>query len=59
MIKNPRIRRTISIILLIVGGIFMFLAPQNAWIGFVLVGIGLLLEFISYGLRHDNKPNTK
>jgi Zn-dependent membrane protease YugP len=59
MIKNPIIRRTLSIVLLVVGGLFIFLAPQNAWIGFVLLGAGLMLEIISYDIRHDDKPNTK
>ena len=59
MIKNPRIRRTISAILLVLGGVLIFLAPQNAWLGSVLLGAGLLLEVVSYIIRHDRRSDSK
>ncbi len=59
MIKNPRIRRTISAILLVLGGVLIFLAPQNAWLGSVPLGAGLLLEVVGYIIRHDRRSDTK
>jgi len=44
MIKNPRIRRTLSVGLLAGGGVLLFLAPVNAWTGWVLLGLGVALE---------------
>lgn len=55
MIKNPRIRITISLILLILGGGLIFLAPGNAWLGAVLLVAGLSLELVSYLMRHGRK----
>ena len=36
MITNPRIKRILSISLLVLGGMLMFFAPENIWIGAVL-----------------------
>lgn len=44
MIKNPRSKRILSISLLVLGGILIFLAPENAWIGLVLLVLGLGVE---------------
>lgn len=44
MIRNPRTRRALSLLLLVLGGLFLFLAPENIWIGVVLLGLGLALE---------------
>ncbi len=44
MIKNPRARRTLSLVLLVMGGILIFLAPDDLWIGALLLGLGLGLE---------------
>lgn len=55
MIKNPRVRIFVSILLLIVGGGLIFLAPGNAWLGAVLLLAGLSLEVVSYLMRHSRK----
>lgn len=44
MIKNPRTKRILSISLFILGGILILLAPENAWIGVILLSLGLAVE---------------
>lgn len=46
MIKNPRTRRTLSLVLLVLGGLMLFLAPPNEWAGAVLVALAILLEIV-------------
>lgn len=50
--KNPRTRRPVSFGLLILGGVLLFLAPENAWLGLVFVGLGILLEVAGIMLAH-------
>jgi hypothetical protein len=50
--KNPRTRRPISLGLLILGGVLLFLAPENAWLGLVFIGLGILLEVAGIMLAH-------
>ncbi|WP_177186892.1 hypothetical protein [Nitrosospira briensis] len=52
MIRNPRTRRFLSVVLLILGGILMFFAPENIWIGAVLFALGLGLEIAGLVLGH-------
>ncbi|WP_177194546.1 hypothetical protein [Nitrosospira briensis] len=52
MIRNPRTRRFLSVVLLMLGGILMFFAPENIWIGAVLFAIGLGLEIAGLVLGH-------
>jgi drug/metabolite transporter (DMT)-like permease len=44
MIRNPRIRRTLSLALMVAGGVFIFLAPDDVALGVVLLALGLALE---------------
>lgn len=44
MIRNPRIRRSVALALMVVGGIFIFLAPDDVALGVVLLVLGLGLE---------------
>ena len=39
--------------LLIAGGILMFLAPENIWIGAILFMLGLALEIAGLVLRRN------
>lgn len=50
--KNPRTRRPVSLGLLILGGVLLFLAPENAWLGLAFVGLGILLEVAGIILTH-------
>jgi len=44
MIRNPRTRRTLSLVLMALGGLLIFLAPEGFWIGTLLLGLGAALE---------------
>jgi hypothetical protein len=52
MIRNPRIKRLLSVVLLILGGLLMFFAPENIWIGAILFALGLGLEIAGLVLGH-------
>lgn len=44
MSKNSRTKRLLSIPLFLLGGILILLAPENAWIGVILLGLGVAVE---------------
>lgn len=44
MIRNPRTRRALSLVLMALGGLLLFLAPEDFWIGTVLLCLGAALE---------------
>lgn len=44
MIRNPRTRRSLSLMLMALGGLALFLAPADVWIGTLLLGLGAALE---------------
>jgi hypothetical protein len=52
MIRNPRTKRLLSVVLLILGGMLMFFAPENIWIGAILFALGLGLEIAGLVLGH-------
>lgn len=52
MIKNPRIRRTLSLSLMVLGGVILFLAPPGALAGATLVALGIALEIAGIVLGH-------
>lgn len=52
MIKNPRTRRTLAVALLILGGVLLFLAPDDAWAGVVLLALGVMLEIAGLMFAH-------
>jgi uncharacterized membrane protein YccC len=54
MIKNTRIRRTGALILVVLGAILMFLAPE-VWQGALLLGLGVLIELVGITLEHYAK----
>lgn len=54
MIRNVRTRRRISAGLLATGGVLFVLAPENAWMGLGLIGLGVLLEIIGVRVGHTN-----
>ena len=45
-------RRGLSAALVVVGGLLIFLAPENVWIGAVLAILGIVIELIAFGLVH-------
>lgn len=54
MIKNTRIRRTSALIMVVLGAILMFLAPE-VWQGALLLGLGVLIELVGIALERDTK----
>jgi hypothetical protein len=45
-IRNTKSRRAISLSLLVAGGVFIFLAPDDVWVGIALLVLGVVLEII-------------
>ena len=56
MIKNPRTRRALSLALMIGGGVLIFLAPEDIWIGVLLLGLGVALELVGAMFRQPPEP---
>ena len=54
MMKYSHWRRALSVGLVVLGGILIFLAPANVWIGSVLAIFGIVIELIAFGLGHRN-----
>ncbi|MCO6427754.1 hypothetical protein [Nitrosomonas communis] len=52
MIRNPRTKRILSIPLFMLGGILILLAPENAWIGVILLSLGLAIEIAALIFSH-------
>jgi len=44
MIRNPKTRRTLSLALMVIGGVLIFLAPEGIWVGVLLLALGLAME---------------
>ena len=54
LIKNKRMRRSIGLVLVIAGGLLMWLAPEEAGVGVVLLAAGVLLEIVGITLERRN-----
>lgn len=54
MIKNPRIRRTIAAIMILLGAILMLLAPE-VWPGAMLFVSGIVLELAGIAMERKAK----
>lgn len=54
MLKNPRIRRASAVIMVVLGAILMFLAPE-AWPGALVLILGVVLELAGFALEHKAK----
>ena len=53
MIQNTKTRRAFSLVLLVSGGVFIFLAPADVWLGIVLLVLGVALEIIGARLHRQ------
>ena len=51
MMKNPRARRASAAILVVLGAVLMFFAPE-AWPGALALIMGIALELIGISLEH-------
>jgi drug/metabolite transporter (DMT)-like permease len=54
MIKNPRRRRILSFGMIVLGGLLIFLAPDDVWIGIVLALLGVGIELAGIVLAHSD-----
>ena len=54
MIKNRKIRRAIAAILMVLGAILMFLAPEVLQ-GTLLFALGVALELMGIAVEHKDK----
>lgn len=59
MIDNPRTRRVLSAVLILVGAVLIFLAPDDAWIGAVLAGLGFAIEGVAVALVHRGRMRDR
>ena len=61
MVMNiyPRSKRILSVTFLILGAVLIFFAPEDAWIGVVLLTLGFGIETIGLVLRHRKQRNQK
>ena len=55
MIKNVRTRRALALGLVVLGGVLLFLAPEDIWIGVLLVALGMALEIIGAMVGHPRQ----
>jgi len=54
MTKNPSARRISAVIMVVLGAILMFLAPET-WPGVLLLSLGVVLELAGIALEHKAK----
>lgn len=52
MIKNTPIRRTGALVMVVLGAILMFLAPE-VWQGALLLALGVIIELIGITLERN------
>lgn len=61
MLKQKKLRRTVGVFLVIVGGFLMWLAPAPAFsslsaVGLLLLLAGIVLEAVGITLEHRDRP---
>lgn len=54
MLKNPRLRRPFALLLVVLGGILMFLAAE-VWVGLLVLILGVAVELVGIGLEHRSR----
>lgn len=59
MIENPRTRRLASVLLIVLGAVLIFLAPDDAWIGIVLAVLGFAIEAAAVAIGHRNRRKNR
>jgi hypothetical protein len=53
MFKKQRSRRVLAIVLVVVGGVLMALAPEM-WIGLLLLALGVVIELAGIALERKS-----
>lgn len=51
MLRNTALRRSVALLLVAIGALLMFLAPETV-AGFAVLAFGVLLELAGIALRH-------
>jgi hypothetical protein len=54
MVIRPKTRRAIAMIMVVLGAILMFLAPEE-WPGELILILGVALELVGIALEHRSK----
>ncbi len=56
MIKSPKTRRILSLSLMAIGGLLLFLAPEDIWVGSLLMVLGAVLEIAGTLMQRRSQP---
>ena len=48
---KSRHRRPLALVLVVLGGLLMFLAPEKYWLGGVLLALGVVVELVGITLE--------
>jgi hypothetical protein len=51
---SPKPRKILAGILVILGGLLMWLVPEESTLGFVILLLGVAIEFVGIYLEHKN-----
>lgn len=51
MLRKRRPRRVLAMLLVVLGGVLMYLAPE-VWFGVVLLVLGVVVEAVGIALEH-------
>ena len=51
MLRSRRSRRVLAMILVVLGGVMMYLAPE-IWAGLVVLALGVVVELAGIALEH-------
>jgi hypothetical protein len=54
LIRNKAVRRATGVALVVLGGALMWLAPEEALFGVLLLAAGIALEVVGITLEHRN-----
>lgn len=55
MIRNRKKRRAVAAVLLVLGAVLMWFAPE-VWWGLLLFAVGIALELVGITFEHAGKP---
>ena len=55
MFTKPHIRRSLAVLLIVLGAMMLLLAPTT-WAGVLLLVLGVSVELIGIALKHRNSP---
>lgn len=58
MLKSPRLRRPVALLLIVLGGVLMFLAAE-VWAGVLVLVLGVAVEWIGIRLEHQDARMPK